>query len=130
MKQKRRPFGIRRRWAFFIALLIVVIAVLSGMLVWQSRQLTATEQLCLMARIDRDDENWAECVMHMGTLSKAVQAGMSYDAAYELLLDSIAETAEAALEQMSPEERLGHAKQAARDSKRHQQEMTPPPARR
>lgn len=128
MKQKRTPFGMRRRWAFFIVLLIAVIAVLSGLLVWQSRLPTVTEQLCLMTGIDRDGENWAECVIHMGTLSEAMQAGMSSDAAYDLLMDSIAETAEAALEQMSPEERLEHAKQAARDFAISQQEMTATPA--
>lgn len=111
MKQKRSPFGMRRRWAFFIALLIAVIVVLSRMLVWQSRLPTVVDQLCLMIGYDRDDEVWAECVIHMGTLSKAIQAGMSYEAAYALALDNINETAEAALAQMPPEEIIQHATQ-------------------
>ena len=98
---------------FFIALLIAVIAVLSGLLVRQSRLPTVTEQLCLMTGIDRDGENWAECVIHMGTLSEAMQAGMSSDVAYALVMDSIAATAEAALAQMSPEEIIQHATQTA-----------------
>lgn len=113
MKQKRRPFGMRRRWAFFIALLIAVIVVLSGMLVWQSRLPTVADQLCLMTGYDRDNENWAQCVIHMGTLSKAMQAGMSNDAAYALVLGNIKETAEAELQQMSPEEIIQHATQTA-----------------
>ena len=113
MKQKRIQFGIHRRWAFFIALLIAVIVVLSGMLVWQSRLPTVADELCLMIGYDRDDEVWAECVAHAGTFSKAIQAGMSSDAAYALVLDNIKETAEAELEQMSPEEGLDHATQTA-----------------
>ncbi len=132
MKQKRTPFGIRRRWAFFIALLIAVIVALSGLLVWQSRQPTVADELCLMAGVDRDDESWAQCVADYGFISKAMQSGMSSDDALALLMDSIAETAEAELqaelEQMSPEERLEHLKQMARDSQRSQQEMTATPA--
>lgn len=113
MKQKRMQFGMRRRWAFFIALLIAVIVVLTGLLVWQSRLPTVADELCLMIGYDRDDEVWAECVAHTGTLSKAIQAGMSYDAAYALVLDNIKETAEAELQPMSSEEIIQHATQTA-----------------
>lgn len=114
MKQKRRPFGVRRRWAFFIALLIAVIVVLSGMLVWYSQPLSDAELFCMTVGVERHpfDADWADC----------------WSGVAALLTDNEQATAEAEIEQMSPEEGLDHATQVARDSQRSQQEMTATPA--
>ena len=94
-----------------IVLLFAVTVVLLGAFVWESQLLTAAEQHCQrvasIVGAERGDEFWTQCVADSVFISKAMQRGMSRDAAHTLLVDTKEAAREAELQAMleqSPEE--------------------------
>lgn len=94
-----------------IVLLFAVTVVLLGTFVWESQLLTAAEQHCQrvasIVGAERGDEFWTQCVADSVFILKAMQTGMSRDAAHTLLVDTKEAAREAELQAMleqSPEE--------------------------
>ena len=87
-----------------IVLLFAVTVVLLGTFVWESQLLTAAEQHCQrvasIVGAERGDEFWTQCVADDVFISKAMQRGMSRDAAHTLLVDTKKAAREAELQAM------------------------------
>ena len=84
MKKKEKRFDARRRWPF-IAFLVLVIAILSGLLLWQSQQsqeaelqkMRSAEDFCITNGLNRTDAQLADCIQTMLSIWASFEAGVS-----------------------------------------------------